>query len=192
MPRFVVLPVLVATVVAAGCGSDESPPPLSVAAAPQQAELAWEEQSPPTGPGLVFRTHRFEVTEAGWQADVEIENRTGIAWAIGADRVAVERSFGVMLFATGELEEVERRGRENDLPGLRAARTFVPRLPDELAPGDRWRGTVSAGGRLAAGRYVRVVFGPLVARGEPPDGIPPQFVWITDHAYLLRGSGAQQ
>lgn len=188
MPRLLTLVAAVAAVVVLpGCGREQDPPPPSVAAPPQQAELGWDERAPSDGPAtLVFDVHRLAVTREGWEADVEIENRTDVAWRLGDDRAAVGRSFGVMLFATGELDEVERRGREDDLPGLRPARRFAPPLPARLAAGRSWRGTVSATGRLAAGRYLRVVFGPLVAVGEPPDGMPASFVWITDHAYLLR------
>ena len=191
MPRAVaVVLAAVAIGVVAGCtsesgGSDTQPRP-ALAAGPQSAELGWKEQTPTTGPALVFRVHRFAVTDTGWEADVEIENRTTVAWELGADRVEVERSFGVMLFATGELEEVEKRGRDGELPGLRAVRRFAPELPERLTPRRRWRGTVSASGSLAAGRYLRVVFGPFSAEGDPPEGTPDDFVWITDHAYLLR------
>jgi hypothetical protein len=187
VPRSVnVVLALAAVTLAAGCDSAGSPPPPAAAATPQSAELDWEERSPETGPGLVFRVRRFAVTEQGWEADVEVENRTGIAWEMGEDPVAVEQSFGIMLFATGELEEVEQRSRDGDLPGLRTAQEFEPRLPARLAAGSSWRGIVSARGSLAAGRYVRVVFGPLIAVGDPPDEMPSQFLWITDHAYRLR------
>ena len=99
--------------------------------------------------------------------------------------MAVGQSFGIMLFATGDLDEVEQRGADGDLPGLRPARTFDPALPAKLRPGASWRGTVGADGALAAGRYVRVVFGPLVAEGDAPEGMPAQFFWITDHAHRL-------
>ena len=112
---------------------------------------------------------RFAVTEQGWEADVEVENRTGVPWEMGEDPVAVEQSFGIMLFATGELDEVERRSRDGDLPGLRTAQEFDPTLPARLGPGSSWRGTSRRRGSLAAGRYVRVVFGPLIAVGDPPD-----------------------
>lgn len=186
MPHSPRLLVLLAALLVAGCSSDDGPPFRSQPAGPQQVELGWEERSGAEGLALVFRVHRLEVSAEGWEADVEIENRTGIPWELGADRVAVEQSFGVMLFATGELGEVERRGRDGDLPGLRAAQSFVPPLPARLAAGGRWRGTASARGRLAAGRYLRVVFGPLVAVGEPPGEMPSRFSWITDHAYRLR------
>jgi hypothetical protein len=134
----------------------------------------------------VFRVHRLTVTKAGWKADVEIENRTGMVWELATDPVAVAQSFGVMLFETGDLDEVERRSRDGALPGLRSVRKFVQPVPTRLAPGRRWSATISADGTLAAGRYLRIVFGPLSADGDPPDGLPGQFVWITDHAYRLR------
>ena len=171
-----------------GCRSEETDSAQSpaTAAGRQSAELGWKEQTPAAGRALVFRVHRFAVTRSGWEADVEIGNRTSVGWQLGADSVAVEQSFGVMLFATADLEEVEQRGQDGDLPGLRPAQVFEPSLPERLAPGGRWRATVSAKGSLAAGRYLRVVFGPLSAEGDPPEGMPDDFVWITDHAYLLR------
>lgn len=182
-----VLVTLSVVALAAGCVPAPGPPPSAVSAPPQAAELAWNERSPATGPQrLVFRVRRFAVTRNGWETDVEVENRTGITWVLGENPVAVDQSFGIMLFATGALGEVEQRNRNGDLPGLRAAQSFEPPLAARLVPGASWRGTVSARGSLAAGRFVRVVFGPLVAKGTPPSGMPAQFVWITDHAYLLR------
>ena len=187
MQRLLAVPVaLAAILLVTGCGSSTTSPPPATAAPPQAAELGWDERSPDTGPALVFRVYRFAVTNDGWEADVEVENLTGIAWEMGQNPVAVGQSFGIMLFATGDLDEVEQRSRNSDLPGLRPARVFVPSLPSRLGTEGRWRGTVSARGTLAAGRYVRVVFGPLIALGDPPDGMPSRFVWITDHAYRLR------
>ena len=85
-----------------------------------------------------------------------------------------------------DLAEVERRSRDGDLPGLREAQQYEPRLPSRLAPGASWRGTIAARGSLAAGLYVRLVLGPFVADGDPPEGLQPGFSWITDHAYRLR------
>lgn len=183
-PLVLVLGSALALLVSA-CGSSESSVQQATAAPPQRAELDWEERYPEAGPGLVFRVRAFAVTEEGWEADLEIENRTAIPWGVGDDPVAVGQSFGIMLFATGDLEEVEQRSREGDLPGLRPARAFAPTLPTRLEPGGRWRGTASAPGSLAAGRHVRVVFGPLAAVGEPPDGMASQLQWITDHAHRL-------
>jgi len=181
-----VLVALGTLLLASGCGSSGTAPPPAVAAPPQAEELAWNERTPETGPGLVFRVHRFAVTEHGWETDVEVENRSEIPWILGEDPVAVSQSFGLMLFATGELGEVEQRSDASDLPGLRPAQEFVPALAPRLAPDASWRGTISAPGKLAANRYVRVVFGPLVAVGKPPKGVPARFVWITDHTYRLR------
>ena len=181
-----VLVALGAVLLAAGCASGGSPPVIPPAAPPQAAELGWDERSPATGPALVFRVRRFAVTDGGWNSDVEIENATGIPWALGQNPVAVEQSFGIMLFATGQMGELDQRNRTGDLPGLRAARRFDPELPARLEPGASWRGTISAPGTLAAGRWVRVAFGPLVAVGDPPDGMPRQFTWITDHTHRLR------
>ena len=182
-----VLVAFVATAaLAAGCGSsDETAPPLPTRAPPQEAELDWDERLPETGPALHFRVHRFEVTADGWKADVEIENRTQIPWRVGAESGAA--SFGVMLFPTSGLADVEQRSRDGELPGLRAARTFVPALPTRLARGGEWRGTMSAPGALAAGLYVRLVLGPFVAVGDPPEGMQTGFSWITDATYRLRG-----
>jgi hypothetical protein len=183
--------VLAGVALLTGCESDDgSPLAPARAAPPQSVELGWTERTPDTGPALVFRVHSFTVTESGWEADVEIDNRSGIPWEIGADRVAVEQSFGIMLFASGDLDEVEQRLSGNGLPGLRAAQTFDPSLPAELHSGERWRGVIASPGTLASGRYVRVVFGPLIALDDTPPGLPSRFVWITDHAYRLRGSGA--
>jgi hypothetical protein len=179
-----VLAGLVASTVTA-CSSDERTLPPSTAAPRQDAELAWVERAPEDGAGFVFRVYRFAVTDEGWEADVGIENRTSVAWRTG-DRLAVEQSFGVMLFATGGLDEVTRRMRDGELPGLRPVRRFRPALPARFVPGRIWRSTISATGTLAAGRHVRIVFGPLIAEGKPPEGLQSGFVWITDHAYRLR------
>jgi hypothetical protein len=172
----------------AGCGGDDTPTPLPTEAAPPQAaELGWTEQLPKTGDALVFRVHRFAVTKTGWEADVEVENRTDIPWRLPGAVDAVPTSFGVMLFRTDDLEEVESRSADGDLPGLREASTYTPRLPARLSPGARWRGTIAAPGSLAAGLYVRLVLGPFVAVGDQPDGMERAFSWITDHAHRLKG-----
>jgi hypothetical protein len=167
-----------------GC-SNESPPDLPTEAAPPQAaELAWTEQIPESGQALVFRVYRFAVTERGWEADVEVENTTDIPWQLPVD--AIPTSFGVMLFRTNSLEEVQQRSDDGDLPGVREADTYTPALPARLPAGAKWRGTIAARGSLAAGLYVRIVFGPFVADGDPPDGMERGFSWITDHAYRLQ------
>jgi hypothetical protein len=180
--------LLVVALLVAGCGGATTPSPLPTEAAPPQAaELGWTERFPKTGDALVFRVHRFAVTENGWEADVEVENETEIPWRLPGAVDAVPTSFGVMLFRSGDLEEVEQRSTDGDLPGLREASTYDPRLPARLAPGARWRGTIAAPGSLAAGLYLRVVLGPLVADGDPPEGMESAFSWITDHSHRLKG-----
>jgi hypothetical protein len=174
--------------VTAGCGGGDAPTTLPTEAAPpQEAELGWEEQLPETGPALEFIVHRFAVTEDGWDADVEVVNRTGIPWRLPGADDAVPTSFGVMLFPTDDQSELEQRSRDADLPGLRAAERYDPALPARIEPGTGWRGTIGAHGSLAAGLYVRLVLGPFVAVGDPPDGMQSGFSWITDHAYRLHG-----
>ncbi len=180
--------LLVVAVLLSGCSGGETPASLPTEAAPPQAaELGWNEQLPPTGDALVFRVHRFAVTRDGWEADVEVENRTDVPWRLPGAVDAVPTSFGVMLFRTDDLEEVERRSADGDLPGLREASTYTPTLPARLVPGAHWRGTIAAPGSLAAGLYVRLVLGPFVAVGDPPDGMERGFSWITDHTHRLKG-----
>jgi hypothetical protein len=174
--------------VGAGCGSTPAPQTLPTEAAPpQRVELGWEERLPSGGPGLVFRVHRFAVTADGWEADVGLENRTEIAWRLPGAVGAVPTSFGVMLFTSDALDEVEQRSRDGELPGVREAQRYEPRLPARLAPGAEWRGTIAARGALAAGLFVRIVLGPFVAVGDPPKGMRAGFSWITDHAHRLHG-----
>jgi hypothetical protein len=173
---------LAATALLAGCGSSAPPPLPSGPAPPQSATLGWVERFPSDGPALVFTAHSFAITSSGWTAELALENETGISWQIVENPAT---NFGVMLFTTGDVTEVERRSRDDDLPGLRAAQTFEPRLPETLTPGASWRGTIAAPGSLASGLFARIVFGQLVAVGEPPKTMPTQFSWITDHAYEL-------
>ncbi len=179
---------LVVAVLLTGCGGGGTPTPLPTEAAPPQAaELGWTEQLPKTGDALVFHVYRFVVTANGWEADVEVENRTDVSWRLPGAVDAVPTSFGVMLFRTDDLDEVESRSADGDLPGLREASTYTPALPARIAPGARWRGTIAAPGSLAAGLYVRLVLGPFVAVDDPPEGMERAFSWITDHAYRLKG-----
>ena len=174
---------------ATGCAPEPTPSPPSIAAAapPQEAMLDWVERTSAAPPRLVFEVKRIEVTRDGWRARVAIANETDVSWAIGDLRAPSSVPFGVMLFASGGLAELERRNRDRTLPGIRNARTVSPAPPAELAPGARWEGTISAPGALAAEGWLRVTFGPLIARGKPPEGIPRQLAWISDNAHQLRG-----
>jgi hypothetical protein len=182
-----VLVALAAVTVLAGCGSTDRTPLPPGPAPPQQAPLDWVERYPPKGPALVFSARKFEVTASGWRAEIALENDTATRWRLQG---SPSTGFGVMLFPTNEVSEVESRSREGELPGLREARTFDPPLPSELPPGRSWSGAISAPGRLAAGLFVRIVFGQLVAVGDAPDGMPAEFSWITDNSLALEPSRA--
>lgn len=170
----------------AGCAVEGTPVEPAYAASPQTARLHWTEAFGERGNRTVFRVDRFAVLSNGWEAAISITNGTRVSLAVGDPEAALERVFGVMLFRTGLLDELERRNRDGDLPAVRHADEIEPPLPLVLEPGDTWRGTIRADGSLAAGRFVRIVFGSLVPVGPRPKGYPPQLVWITDHAYALK------
>ena len=178
---------LAAATLLAGCGSGEPPRLPPGPAPPQEAELHWVERYPAKGPALVFTANHFEVTRSGWRAEIGLENRTSTSWRL-LEMPAT--GFGLMLFPTDEVSEVETRSNGGDLPGLRAAQTFEPPLPSSLRPGGSWHGTIAAPGPLAVGLYARIVFGQLAAIGDAPAGMPAQFSWITDHSYKLEDAKA--
>src|SRR6188472_480516 len=148
--------VLAAATLLAGCGSSETAPLPPGPAPPQEAELHWVERYPGKGPAVVFRAEHFEVTTSGWRAEIGLENQTSTTWRLVETPTT---GFGVMLFPTNEVAEVESRSSGGDLPGLRAAQTVGPPLPPSLAPGASWHGTIAAPGPLAVGLYARIVFG---------------------------------
>ena len=180
--RSALLAVVAATLLA-GCASSEPPSLPPGPAPPQEAELHWVERYPAQGPGIVFRVEHFEVTKSGWRADIGLENRTSTSWRLVETPTT---GFGVMLFPSGDAADLESRNRGNDLPGLRMAQSFDPALPPSLVPGGSWQGTIAAPGPLAAGLYVRVVFGLLVVEGRTPDGMTSPLTWITDNSYRLQ------
>jgi hypothetical protein len=169
----------------AGCGSSHLAVPTTVKAPPQTARLAWEEPYPANGAVLVFGVSSFTVTRDGWTADVSVENRSQVGWEVGDPRRAAERAFGVLLFPNDDLDELDRRNRNGDLPAIRPATSFRPALPPVLQPGKTWKGTIAAPGALAGGLWVRLSFGTFASVGKPPDGAQPQVVWFTDHAHQL-------
>ena len=164
---------------------DDGTAGASVAASPQKAELDWRETYGAPGEQLVFSVDTLEVLRDGWRARVSIENDTSVAWELDDPNATLDRSFGLMLFSTGDKEELEELNSSGQLPEPRPATAFSPALPAILEPGDTWAGTMSASGALVADSWARVVFGTLVAVGKPPDGISETVVWITDHAYRL-------
>lgn len=176
--------VLAAVLLLAGCGSGELERVKPVRAAePQRAELGWRESYPSTGERLVFEVETLQITKQGWSADIAVTNSTEIPFELGA--LPEPLAFGLMLFATGSLDELEQAADAGQLPAPRLAARIKPTPPDELAPGQTWRTTISAPGSLADGSFVRVSFGPLRARGEPPAGMEPVVHWITDRSYRL-------
>jgi hypothetical protein len=158
----------------------------SVPAGPQTAKLGWRETFGREGQQLVFSVDSFQVVRGGWKARVAVTNGTTAAYEVGDPRATLDRAFGLMLFATGELEELEQRNQERTLPAIRPAARYEPSLPGVLESGDTWSGTISAPGALVAGSWVRIVFGALMVIGKPPEGVEDTVVWITDNAYELK------
>lgn len=169
----------------AGCGASSTQIPPTVKAPPQTARLGWEETYPAEKAALVFGVSSFTVTRTGWTADISVENRSQISWEVGDPRAAAARAFGVLLFPDNDLDELERRNRDGDLPAVRPSMSFRPELPLVLRPGKTWKGTIAAPGALAGGLWVRLSFGPFTSVGEPPEGAEAYVVWFTDHAHEL-------
>jgi hypothetical protein len=193
MRRFgwLALPLLAALV--AGCGESSAllpaPPP---AAGAQRATLGWVERTGPAGTGFEFRVHRFEVTAAGWRADVSVRNETTASFLVARRSSTLADAFGIMLFGDGSHDELESRSERSTLPVVRPVRTVAPELPAALPPQATWSGTISAPGALPSGYWVRVVFGAFVPKDVMPEslraeGASDELIWITDHAYRLTG-----
>lgn len=168
--------------VAAGCAGPSVPIEPATAAAPQKHETRWVEASGEGGEKLVYEVRSFEVTAGGWTAEVAVENRTGVTWKFLPH--PVWGRMGLRVFASGDVEDLEKRVVEGDLPGLRAARAISPPLPGALGPRQRWSGRITGTGPLPAGRWVRVEF-PLLETGRAPSGLPARANWITDRALRL-------
>lgn len=157
----------------------------SVAAGPQAAELDWRETFGKAGEQLVFSVESLEVVRGGWRARLSLENDTSISYEVGDPRATLDRSFGLMLFSSGNTKDLEDRNASGTLPAIRTAARYEPALPAILEPGASWEGTISASGALVAGSWVRVVFGTLISVEKPPDGLDEKVIWITDHSYRL-------
>jgi hypothetical protein len=167
-------------------GDDDLGAQATSAAGPQRATLGWRETYGAEGEQLIFSVDTLEVTRNGWKVRVGLDNGTSVPYEVGDPRATVDRSFGLMLFATGDIEELERKNAERTLPRIRSAARYEPSLPRILEPGGSWTGTISAPGALAAGSWVRVVFGALISVGPAPAELGDYVVWITDSAYQLR------
>jgi hypothetical protein len=174
--------LLVTALLLAGCGPTETEPVQQARQAePQRAELGWRERYPPTGPGLRFAVDTLVVYRDGWSVEVAVTNDTGISFEVDPNR----RQFGLMLFDTASLEELEQASRNGSLPAPRLAARLQPDPPEVLGPGETWRATISAPGALADESWVRVVFGPFSALDDPPEGMEPVVSWITDRSHRL-------
>jgi hypothetical protein len=179
--------LLALVLVLAGCGEQtvDRPRPDPRAAGPQQAQLGWRETYPDrTRDRLVFEVQSLEVTERGWSARIALTNETSVPFAVRA--TAASSRYGLMLFATGDLRELEEAGSSGRLPLVRPPDEIEPQPPRVLASGATWRARIAARGSLPAASYLRVVFGPLVAQDDPPEGMDGEVVWITDRSYRLR------
>lgn len=178
---------LVGALALAGCGTigGDATVPATVRAPPQTARLGWAEPYPAEAPALVFGVSSFTVTPSGWTADISVENRSDVGWEVGGARHEAALQFGVMLFPNDDLDELQRRNRDLDLPTLRAATSYRPALPVVLKPGTTWSGVISAPGALAGDLWVRMAFGPFTSAGKPPKGTASPVQWFTDHAYHL-------
>jgi hypothetical protein len=161
-------------------------PRPTVAASPQSTAVEWRETYGTQGQKLVFSVASLEVMPGGWRARVSLDNGTSVPFEVGDPRHSAYRSFGLMLFGSGDHDELEARNAEGTLPAVRRAVAYRPSLPGILEPGKSWSGTISAPGALVADSWVRVVFGPLVSVGEPPARLDDNVVWISDVAYRLR------
>jgi hypothetical protein len=158
----------------------------TAAARPQTAMLGWREMYGKTSQKLVFSVQSLHVLSGGWRARVALENQTATSFVVNDPKVTVNRYFGLMLFSSGKHEDLDRRNESGELPAVRHAMRYEPSLPRILEPGRSWAGTISAPGALAAGSWVRVVFGALISVGQPPADLDEYVVWITDHAHRLR------
>jgi hypothetical protein len=188
--RRALLVAVVLPLALSGCGADAASQPTGVPlpgrARPQVVDLGWVERYPEQGEkSLVFRFHNLRINESGWSVYLAITNGTGVPWAIGQNGTEIGRTFGVMVFRTGDQRELDQRNQAGELPAARRATTFVPDLVPLLEPDASWIGTMSARGSLPAGTWLRVVVGAFIATPEPPEGLAPQVTWITDHAHPL-------
>jgi hypothetical protein len=170
---------------------DEVTARTRVAAGPQRATLGWRETFGPAGEQLVFSVERLEILQDGWRAEIGLENQTSIPYEVAGQDAAQDRTFGLMLFSSGEITELEEKNESGTLPAIRPALRFEPQPPTILEPGGSWAGTISAPGALVADSWVRVVFGALVSVGSPPDDVAEYVVWITDHAHRLHAPESQ-
>jgi hypothetical protein len=162
-------------------GSESEPVPSRPAPA-QVAKLDWHEKIGSAGERLEFGWDRFQVVRGGWRAHISVTNDSQVAFELDKPN----RSFGLMLFSSGKHQDLTERNSAGTLPAVRFGISYKPPLPDTLEPKETWEGTMSGPGALAAGSWVRIVFGYFDAVGAAPDIFKGSLLWITDHAYPLK------
>jgi hypothetical protein len=151
----------------------------TAAAGPQRAALGWREVWGERGEQLVFSVETLEILKNGWRARIAIENRASTSYEVSG---TLAQPFGLMVFASGDFDELTTLNESGTLPAVRPATRYRPELPALLEPGQTWSGTISAPGAIVANSWIRVVFGALVSV------VPPREIlsWISDHTYRLR------
>ena len=183
-PLLLGIGALLAAALLTGCGTAEAEPFVPrEPAEPRTTELNWREIYPAGPKRLVFLVHRLEIRADGWSAEIAVRNETDIPFEL--ERRAGEPGYGLMLFETADLGELEAASRNGALPAVRAATRFTVPPPSRLRPRETWTTSMSAPGPLPAGTYLRVTFGPFRAVGEPPEDMEPVVYWITDRSYRL-------
>jgi hypothetical protein len=175
---------LLAVALVAGCGTAEAERFVPrEAAEPRSTDLSWREVYPAGPERLVFLVRTLVIRPGGWSVEIGVRNETGIPFEL--ERRPGEPGYGLMLFETADLGELENASRNGTLPAVRAATTFTVPPPARLRPRETWATTMSAPGPLPDGTHLRVTFGPFRALGEPPEEMEPVVFWITDRSYRL-------
>ncbi len=174
----------------------ESRTEQSVAAGPQTAELSWRETFGPAGQQLVFEVERIRVLEDGWKAWVRLTNNTSVAYDVGDPRATIDRSFGLMLFETGDVTELEERNSQGALPGnplcddLRAEPAEAPRAERKLERRDLRSGLTRR--RELGSRRLRNAARDRVDRRRPRGQRRLDHRQRVPPASLIRGAGRRE
>jgi hypothetical protein len=133
----------------------------------------WVETAPRA---MVFRVKRLEIGPHGWSARVAFENISKQTIELPTGGQASPVDFGLGVFVNALSPRLEDAGNY-----IVYAKKFVPPLPKELKPGERWEGEFSSPQPPRAQRYVRPVFGVYFWKKPIPAGMSPYFLWVTSH-----------
>ena len=149
---------------------------LAAPASARTIRLGWTEKTPAPYYGFIamtFNVRSVTVTPSGWSVQAEMINRSGkrITFRRGQSYFPRRVGFGLRV-------PVKRQvGRPSYVE--KSATTFSPRLPDALAPGQRWSGRFSGRGSLPRGKPIAVTFGVFLVNGTDP------FSWTTQRQFRL-------